>query len=552
VKIHIVSPEPNTDRILGQLARMLAEHTGWSHSDRPVEGVDLNYNIVYIDLAQRFSDWRKTPWAAYFTHYEETTPYKVFWWQTADPLTKIKVVTTNLYNHLLSGHIAKVPPPVRRDIFDIRDRKANSKFTIGVSGYVDRTSGRKGERLAAIVASELGDEAEMVASGEGWPARCVNRSYEGLPAFYNSLDVYLCTGLVEANPMPPLEALACGVPVIIPIGVGMMDELPDIPGIFRYRAGDVLDLKRAVTLAREQVSAADREALRQTTAGYTPEAYAQAHVHGFKRFLNKPASREDHRDQGQISARVAINQHGQRGVYYVAYGDPARQCANASILSFKQHLPDIPIALVSDKPLGPEDVFIQHQDEDIGGRTAKVQIYDLAPADWSYIAYLDADTEIIASTDFLWRVIEDGWDMVICKNPARFHIASQMRRSDNVDECDRTFKLLGTDQIIQLNGGVFCFQRNARTKAFFDAWSWEWRTYGKRDQAALLRALWKNPLRLYVLGNEWNNITRYPGTESAWLNHYPMTARRWRGIVHYRLDDPAAWQAVKQFEQEKK
>lgn len=311
MKVHIVNPEPNSDRVLGQLGRMLAEYTGWSQSDRPRDDVDLNYAIVYIDLAQRFSDWRKKPWAAYFTHYEESTPYKVFWWQTADPLTQVKIVTTHLYNRLLSGNIVKVPPPVRREIFDIRERKPNQKFTLGVSGYVDRNSGRKGERLVAQLASELDERFEIIASGEGWPVRCANRSYEGLPSFYNSLDVYLCTSLVEANPMPPLEALACGIPVIIPVGVGMLDELPDMRGLFRYKAGDAVDLKRAVLEAFEQTHDTDRQALREATSGYTPEAYAQAHVEGFGAFLGETGRRvgdRKERKQEQIKARVAIDQ----------------------------------------------------------------------------------------------------------------------------------------------------------------------------------------------------------------------------------------------------
>jgi hypothetical protein len=149
----------------------------------------------------------------------------------------------------------------------------------------------------------------------------------------------------------------------------------------------------------------------------------------------------------------------------------------------------------------------------------------------------------------LWNLLEDGWDMVITKNPDRFAVATNMKRSDNVDECNETYQRIGSDEVLQLNGGVFAFQRNARTAKFFRAWHQEWRRYGKRDQAALLRALWDNPLKIYVLGNEWNLITRYDSpSKAAWLLHYPMTARRWRGVVHHRLDDPAAWAAVKEFE----
>jgi hypothetical protein len=113
--------------------------------------------------------------------------------------------------------------------------------------------------------------------------------------------------------------------------------------------------------------------------------------------------------------------------------------------------------------------------------------------------------------------------------------------------------MIGTDELIQLNGGVFAFQRNKRTKAFFESWHEEWAKWGKRDQAALLRALFMHPLKLYVLGNQWNTITRYDDASiSAGILHYPMTARRWRGVLHARSDDPAAWKAVKEFEKSQK
>jgi len=539
LNINIVWPTPDGDRILDRLAKMLAEHTGWPLNPRPVERVDLNYDMSYIDLAQRFTDWRRSPWAAYFSHYEPDTPYKRFWWETALPLTKIQTVTADQYGAMIP-HPVKVIAPVD-PIFEIRDRIQSRIKTIGVVGFVEKTD-RKGAGLVARLAQNL-DTAEIVASGDGWPAKHINRSLSGMPDFYRKLDLYLCTSLIEGVPMPPLEALASGIPVVIPRGVGMLDELPEIQGIYRFECGNYEDLLKIIQDALKfEHKPEQREELRASVANYTPEAWATSHIKGFERALEGKYT-------AQTFANLTHDRHGQRGVYYVAYGEPARKCAEGSIKSFKQFLPDIPVALVSNEPLGPEDVFIEHEDEDIGGRAAKVMIYDLAPADWGYIAYLDADTEIIAKSELLWQVVEDGWDMVICKNPSRFHIASQMRRSDNKDECDETFRQIGTDQLIQLNGGVFCFQRNMQTEVFFHTWEKEWRRHGKRDQAALLRSLHQHPIKLYVLGNEWNTITRYDNAESsAWLLHYPMTARRWRGVVHYRLDDPAAWKAVKDFE----
>ena len=549
MKVNLVYNDPNGERILERLARILAEGADWTLSERPREDVDLNYNISYIDFAQRFTDWRRRKWAAYFSHFEPDTPYKRFWWETAEPLINIKTVTADQYGAMLNGNVVKVIPPIDK-CFDIREKKVKPRSLIGVSGYVDRNSGRKGERLVAQLAGDLEKRAEIVASGEGWPARAVNRSLDGLPGFYNSLDLFLCSSLIEGVPMPPLEALACGIPVVIPQGVGMLDELPEMSGIFRYPKGDYGAMQAAVILGLEQGKSTDREALRAAVSRYTPANWVESHVRGFETALGMTITPEEKKAKFKnVSVNTESDRHGQRGVYFVAYGKPARDCATGAIDSFKRFLPDIPVALVSDTALGPEDLFIEHPDEDIGGRAVKVQIYDLAPRDWQYVAYLDADIEIIAGNDLIWNILEDGWDMVICKNPGRFHVAREMKRSDNHDECELTFRQLGTDELIQLNGGVFAFQRNERTQAFFNCWYEEWKRYGKRDQAALLRALFLHPLRLWVLGNEWNTIVRYDNPErAAWLRHYPMTARRWRGIVDHPLSSPEAWEAVRKFE----
>jgi hypothetical protein len=538
VKIHIVYSDLDSDRILARLARALAAETGWKLGPTPMGRVDLNYFICYIDYGERFSDWHDTKTAAWFTHFEEGTPYKEFWWNLAADHVDLRLTSARQYAEMLEplGPTALVRPALNRQAFTIEPVPGNERPLVGLSGFVDR-SGRKGEKLVAQLArSELGGKIELVASGRGWPAHTTERTSSDLPLFYQGLDVYLCTSLVEGVPIPPLEALACGVPVVVPRGVGLLDSLPDIEGVYRYGAGDFKGMCQA--LEKALAARPDREALRAITEPYTAENWAGDHFRAFEGLLH---------DGSKI--RLESDQHGLHGVLYVAYGDPARDCARASILSFKKHMPNTKVALISTEALGPEDHFIECPDMDIGGRAAKTMIYDLAPSNWQYVMYLDADTEVIAPIRFLYDVLRDDWDMVICKNPAKYHTTKKMIRSDNKDECEHTFSQIGTDELLQLNGGVFAFQRNFRTAAFFRAWHEEWKRWGKRDQAALLRALFANPLKLYVLGNEWNTITRYdPKESSAGILHYPMTARRWRGKVTARSDSKEAWQAVRKWE----
>lgn len=551
LRVNVICKTRNNAAILYRLARMLCEHTGWSLNDGPHPDADLNYWICYIEHAEMFSDWRQTKVAAWYTHKDPESQewkdsiLKRFWWELSAGVVDLRMTSARQYADDLSGYgpTALVRPPVDRLHFNIRETVTHDVPRVGVSGYV-HPGPRKGARLVARLAgSDLGRRIEVVGSGQGWPVPTQEREWSDLPDWYNSLDVLLCSSLTEGIPMPPLEALACGIPVVIPTGVGLLDDLPDVTGIYRYQRGDYDTMRAAVERALA-AGGVDRQALRAATDAYTAEAWAADHVQAFESFLSTADATHTESDR-----------HGKRGVYYVAYGEPARHCARAAIASFQKHMPGVPVALASDRALGGEDTLVSIPDIDIGGRAAKTMIYDAVPDDWQYVMYLDADTEVIAPINFFFELLDDGWDMVICKNPAKYHTAAMMVRSDNHDECNYTFHEIGTDQVIQLNGGVFAFQRNERTASFFRCWHEEWQRYGKRDQAALLRALWKHPLKMYVLGNEWNTIIRdgyKPGREgSAGILHYPMTARRWRGKVVQRSDSPEAWRRVKEFERSK-
>lgn len=515
---------------------MLAANAGWSLSDSPDPHAELNHFICYIDYAETFDGWCKTPISAYLTHHESKRPDKAQWWDIASRGCDLRIITARRYAPMLEEHgpTALVRPPVDQELFRPEPRPPHNKPVVGLSGFVDRRSNRKGiELVAQLMRDRFSREISLKAMGFGWPVQdcreTANPDAE-LPAFYRGLDVFLCTSLIEANPMPPLEALACGIPVVIPRDVGMMDDLPDTEGIYRYDKGDFDSMLEALELARDSQVA--QEPLRAAVGQYTPENWAEDHEKAFERLLYDVPT---------------VPNAGQRGMYCVGFRGPARNCAGKLIGTFKKHM-DIPVAFVGTEALGVEDHFIECPDVDIGGRHAKLKIDELAPPEWSRILYLDADTEVIAPIDFLWKPLEDGWDFVICKNPGKYHLARNMVRPDNRDECEKTYNLLGSDEIMQLNGGVFAYQRNERTRAFFAAWYEEWNKYGKRDQAAMLRALWRAPLKMLVLTNAWNTVPDYDAAQtSAGIMHYPMRARSWRGVIHGRSDSDEAWRRVKEF-----
>lgn len=531
--VHIICRNYTEDRIIPRLARDLAEGTGWTLGDRPDPTARLNYFFPYLEW-ERFQDFKATPSAAWFTHIDTAQPGKVSIWDQAAQAVDLRLTSARQYADQLAtwGPTGLVTPPLDRTKFTLAaDKPATDKPVVGVSGFV-YPGGRKGESLIQqLQQNNLADLIHLRASGQGWPVTDQKLwPWERMEVFFQGLDVYLCTAEIEGVPYPPLEALACGVKVVIPRGVGLLDQLPDAEGIFRYKAGNFRSLLAA--LKKAIASPWNRRELRSITARFTPLAWATDHDIAVDKLFNPHPP-------------VVQTANGGQGFFYVAYGDPARACAERAIASVKVFMPETPVALVSDQPLGAEDIFIEHPDSDIGARSVKTQIYDLAPADWERIIYLDADTELIADVSFLFDLLKDGWESFFCYNPAQYVLAREMKRPDNGDECEETFELYGTDNFVQLNGGVFGFRRCPATEALFRAWHTEWQRHGRRDQAALDRALWAHPLRLITLGNEWNTVTRYIDAErSAGILHYPMTARRWRGLVNGRLDSDEAWARV--------
>lgn len=528
--VHIIVRNLHADRVLGRFARYLVENNGWTASDKPRPNADLNYWFPYFEW-HRFRGFDKTPTAAFYTHLEPNDKGKVY-------LESVNHVDLCIaMNAMQSAHFdgIQIPLPIELDHFSIAP--IPQAYTIGFSGFV-YPSGRKGEKLAERLVKDLGNQVNFVASGRGWP--CVTKSYSwrDMPKFYHGLSLYVCTAEIEGGPMTTLEALASGRPVVIPRGVGIHDELPDVGGIWKYKAGDYADLLSKVKMAMNNHFAP--KGLRKLVMGNTVEAWCLGHKKAFEHLL-----------YDQSTTDKLPKWQGNSGIYLVAFGKPSRDCAVQCIRSIRKYMKDIPIALVSDEPLNAgETVFIQQKDKDIGGRIAKLNVYNLAPKNWKYVLYLDADTEPMEKLDAIFQLLQDGWEAIICKDMAKYHIIKQMERPDNKDETAITISEVGTGQGLQYNGGVFAFRRCERVKKFFELWVSEWNRWKKRDQGALLRALYKNPVRLYVLPNHWNASDRYPlpDGEIAIL-HHNTKARRWDGLIKGGLDSNEAWRAVQRWEQ---
>lgn len=560
--VNVVCRNYKDDRVLPRFARYLRDNLGWTLTPAPEKSADIYYLIGYFE-AQLLRTWPDRPVIAYFTHREEDPPGngKAKLFDNVAKKATLRVAMCRLYAEYLGkfGPTVQPPLPVELARFTIAKRSRGKRPIVGLSGYT-YVNRRKGEDLVrGILASKIGQKIEWRASGRGWPVPTKRYSWADMPAFYQGLDILVCPSRVEGGPMPVLEALACGVSVVVPVGVGILDELPDLPGIYRYKRGDLPTMVKALEAAARPPVPVDRAALREAVSKYNVEAFVEANEKAVDGLADNNAGIAVAETEAAPLPEIEEIEPApagtgkKRGIYVVAFGDPSRKCALRLMQSIKKHMPDIPVCLCAAKKIGPEDILVIQPDSDIGGRRAKLKAYELSPAEWDAVLYLDADTVVTAPIYQYFEWIEAGWEFVICKDPHLMDTMHSFERMNNKKELADMARSVRTLHTLQWNGGVWAFARNSRVAAFFRRWQAEWEVHAQRDQGALIRAMYHDPLKVLTLGNEWNTFDKYSrGITTAGLMHYPGDARRWKGMVPGRIDAPEAWAMVKRFENERR
>jgi hypothetical protein len=204
----------------------------------------------------------------------------------------------------------------------------------------------------------------------------------------------------------------------------------------------------------------------------------------------------------------------ERGIIVVAYGDRARREATACLRSLGQSNPGLPMAVVSDRPLKGY-THLHAPDLDQGARLAKLSLGTLSP--FEATCYLDADTRVHGSLEAGFQVLDDGWDLVITP--------SKNQGNDLLGNCllpdrEATFNALHTEHVLGLQAGVMWFRRCDATAQLFALWREEWLKFRSQDQGALLRALWRAPARVWLMGRTWN------GGKGDMVEHRFGAARR--------------------------
>lgn len=185
-----------------------------------------------------------------------------------------------------------------------------------------------------------------------------------------------------------------------------------------------------------------------------------------------------------------------RGVMYVAYGRKAHDEAAASIASLRR-FHDWPVLVVGDAPIKGAE-FKRFADTGTPGRWAKVNLNKLS--DWEHTLFLDADTRVNGCLDVGFRLLDCGYALVMVPSAPQHNEALR-----HIDDRERaaTLAVLPLDPL-QLNTGVMWFSHQA--DALFEAWRVEWARFKDKDQGALLRALYKHPVPVALLGAPFNAL----------------------------------------------
>lgn len=277
MRVHLVGF--NVNHVVPRMLRWMAERYGWSMGiQRARPDVDVNYYGSY--LAHAYSNPVKTLKTGWHTHFEGYKEWKAEAWSQAAIDFDLRLITSSLYIKPLEkfGPVAKITPGIHRRFFTPQGSRPN-KNRVGTAGIGSRRKGL--DLLERLIENE--PKIEVLIAGKKFGRPTVWRHWEDMPQFYRTLDVYLVTSTIEGVPAPPLEALACGVKVVVPNKVGIMDELPEMKGIRHYKKGDYQDMVRAIKLVL--TDKASQEELRAITEKYSVGAWCKSNRMAMEKML---------------------------------------------------------------------------------------------------------------------------------------------------------------------------------------------------------------------------------------------------------------------------
>ena len=134
---------------------------------------------------------------------------------------------------------------------------------------------------------------------------------------------------------------------------------------------------------------------------------------------------------------------------------------------------------------------------------AKANAYHWSP--YQETLMIDADTRVKGDLSIGFKMLRHGWEVVMVPSRPPPEVGGVLW-SLSAEDRSECFKQMGTLEHVMLNTGLIFFKKTPRVKALFDEWSIEWLEFKDRDQGAFLRALYRRPVFIFLLGRAYNSL----------------------------------------------
>lgn len=138
------------------------------------------------------------------------------------PFKRLQAPCKSMYNLLMKHGLPAryAPSGFDPNLFFPKKRVASQKLRFGFAGNPDKHGAVKGFHDIIVPAfAEVKDVELVVALGGDDQI-----DHEKMVDFYNSIDMLICMSSSETGPLPVLEAMACGTPVLS-TAVGLVPEV---------------------------------------------------------------------------------------------------------------------------------------------------------------------------------------------------------------------------------------------------------------------------------------------------------------------------------------
>lgn len=190
------------------------------------------------------------------------------------------------------------------------------------------------------------------------------------------------------------------------------------------------------------------------------------------------------------------------GVLYLCTGN-YHDMLNNSISSLRESNPSLPYHVLADRALSIPFSWIPPL-KGKASRHIKTNLFHYSPYDLTL--FVDTDTVIAKAVD-LENILGDADVAMALDADPRIGRGAQVFLNypgfTTPDEVEETLNLCGTDFPFY-NSGVMIWRQSEKMESFFNRWHEEWRKYGRADQLALARALFKIAPTVKRLDSKFN------------------------------------------------